>query len=60
TGDVSIALGGTLKKYDDLITLKNDLETILGYKDKTNEEKKTIFKINNIITIRKNTHNQDK
>lgn len=59
TGDVSIALGGTLKKYEDLITLKNDLETILGYKDKINEEKKTIFKINNIITIRKNTHNKD-
>lgn len=60
TGDVSIALGGTLKKYEDLITLKNDLETILGYKDKTTEEKKTIFKINNLITIRKNTHNKEK
>lgn len=60
TGDVSIALGGTLKRYEDLITLKNDLETILGYKDKTTEEKKTIFKINNLITIRKNTHNKGK
>ncbi|MCI5889136.1 MAG: diadenylate cyclase CdaA [Brachyspira sp.] len=60
TGDVSIALGGTLKRYEDLITLKNDLETILGYKDKTTEEKKTIFKINNLITIRKNTHNKEK
>ena len=61
TGDVSVALGGTLKRYDDLITLKNDLENILGYKDKKeNEEKKTIFKINNLITIRKNTHKHDK
>lgn len=60
TGDVSIALGGTLKRYEDLITLKNDLETILGYKDKTTEEKKTIFKINNLITIRKNIHNKEK
>ena len=55
TGDVSIAMGGTLKKYEDLITLKNDLETILGLQDNEVVEKKTIFKINNLITIRKNT-----
>lgn len=60
TGDVSIAMGGTLRKYEDLITLKNDLETILGFKDNTVEEKKTIFKINNLITIRKNTHKKEK
>jgi len=55
TGDVSIALDGTLKKYEDLITLKTDLENILGYKDceESQKEKKTIFKINNFITIRK-------
>ena len=59
TGDVSIALDGTLKKYEDLVTLKSDLEHILGYPDK-NEEKKTIFKINNLITIRKNVSKNDK
>lgn len=53
TGDVSVTMDGTLKKYDDLITLKNDLENILGYKPETEEEKKTIFKINNFIAIRK-------
>lgn len=56
TGDVSIALDGTLKKYEDLITLKTDLENILGYNNDENLQggKKTIFKINNFITIRKN------
>lgn len=60
TGDVSIALDGTLKKYEDLITLKTDLENILGYKDceETSKEKKTIFKINNFITIRKTIDKQ--
>lgn len=61
TGDVSIALDGTLKKYEDLITLKTDLENILGYKDEEpfNGGKKTIFKINNFITIRKNMDKKD-
>ncbi|HIS36495.1 TPA: TIGR00159 family protein [Candidatus Scatousia excrementigallinarum] len=61
TGDVSIALDGTLKKYEDLITLKTDLENILGYKDEEKFEgnKKTIFKINNFITIRKNVDKKD-
>lgn len=59
TGDVSIAMGGTLKKYEDLITLKNDLEKILGYSNDENNEKKTIFKINNLITIRKHTHKKE-
>lgn len=54
TGDVSVALDGTLKKYEDLVSLKQDLEKILGYKntDET-EDKKTIFKINNLLAIRK-------
>jgi len=37
TGDVSISMDGLLKKYDDLKTLKEDLESILGIK-KTTEE----------------------
>ncbi len=56
TGDVSMTLDGTLKKYDDLITLKNDLENLLGYENEEVEDKKTIFKINNLITIRKSTN----
>lgn len=54
TGDVSIAIDGTLKKYEDLVSLKVDLEKILGIKNPDEEDKKTIFKINNFITIRKN------
>ena len=54
TGDVSIALGGNLKKYEDLVTLKSDLENILGLKEPEKpHEKKTIFKINNFMTIKK-------
>ena len=54
TGDVSIAIDGTLKKYEDLVTLKNDLEKILGVKkSEEDDSKKTIFKINNFITIKK-------
>lgn len=55
TGDVSIAIDGSLKKYEDLVTLKSDLENILGYKDKLDEDKKTIFKINNFMTIKKSS-----
>lgn len=54
TGDVSIAMGGTLKKYEDLVTLKSDLENILGLKEPDETAKKTIFKINNFMTIKKN------
>lgn len=53
TGDVSISLDGALKKYEDLPTLKVDLENLLGYNDKEETAKKTIFKINNLITIKK-------
>lgn len=35
TGDVSIALDGTLKKYEDITDLKDDLIRILGYETKT-------------------------
>ncbi len=53
TGDVSVAIDGTLKKYEDLVTLKNDLEKFLGVRGADDENKKTIFKINNFITIKK-------
>ena len=58
TGDVSVAIDGSLKKYEDLVTLKSDLENILGYKDKSEEEKNTIFKINNFMTIKKSSKDE--
>ena len=54
TGDVSITLDGSLKKYDDIPTLKTDLENILGLKNIEQEEKKTIFNLEKLITIKKN------
>lgn len=53
TGDVSMSLDGTLKKYEDLTSLKTDLENILEYNDEDEDDKKTIFKINNFISIKK-------
>lgn len=53
TGDVSITLDGTLKKYDDIPTLKTDLENILGYKNIEETQKKSIFNLENFITIKK-------
>ena len=53
TGDVSIALDGNLKKYEDLVTLKSDLESILGLKQPENSEKKAVFKFNNFMSVRK-------
>lgn len=54
TGDVSITLDGSLKKYDDIPTLKTDLENILGYKNIEEQEKKSIFNLEKLITINKN------
>lgn len=54
TGDVSLCLDGSLKKYEDITTLKTDLENILNIKKEEDEpNKKTLFKINNLITIKK-------
>lgn len=49
TGDVSITMDGTLKKYDDIPTLKADLENILGYKKSDTEEKNHIFSLEKLI-----------
>ena len=54
TGDVSITLDGSLKKYDDIPTLKADLENILGYKKTEDEVKKPIFNLEKLITLKKN------
>lgn len=47
TGDVSICMDGMLKKYEDLTTLKSDLESILGVKPQEQdvEKHKNIFDI---------------
>lgn len=58
TGDVSIAIDGVLKKYDDIATLKTDLENLLIDKDfDDNAKSKKIFKFNNLIS--KNTNEKD-
>lgn len=54
TGDVSVTMDGELKKYDDIPTLKADLENILGYKKVDDEEKKPIFNLEKLITLKKN------
>ena len=40
TGDVSVTMDGILKKYEDLMTLKTDLEGILGIKPKEDNQVK--------------------
>lgn len=54
TGDVSISMDGTLKKYEDLTSLKVDLENILGYKKDEMEIKKNIFNFNTFLSKKKN------
>ena len=50
TGDVSVTLDGTLKKYDDIPTLKADLGKILGYKKNEQPEKKQRFNLEKLLT----------
>lgn len=60
TGDVSIALDGTLRKYDDITKLKKDLEILLGYESEDIvEENKTVFNFIKIKT-KKQASQQDK
>lgn len=50
TGDVSVAIDGILKKYDDLGKLKADLTRILGYKqEETTNHEKSFIKFDNIF-----------
>ena len=49
TGDVSICMDGTLKKYDDLITIKEDWEKILKINSDTEEKKNSFFSFNSFI-----------
>ena len=60
TGDVSIALDGTLRKYEDITKLKKDLEILLGYENEDIvEENKTVFNFIKIKT-KKQASQQDK
>ena len=50
TGDVSLCMDGTLKKYEDLTTFKSDLESILGVESGEKvTNKNNIFSLNNIM-----------
>ena len=50
TGDVSVAIDGILKKYEDLGKLKADLIRILGYKQEDKERhEKSFIKFDNIF-----------
>jgi len=49
TGDVSIAIDGILKKYEDLGKLKSDLVRILGYKQEEKQAEKNFIKFDNIF-----------
>ena len=53
TGDVSITMDGSLKKYDDIPTLKTDLENILGLRKPEDEVKNHVFSLEKLITKNK-------
>ena len=50
TGDISIAIDGILKKYEDITKFKEDLETILG--NETKEKVENAF-MQNLLKLRK-------
>lgn len=50
TGDISIAIDGILKKYEDITKFKEDLETILG--NETKEKAENAF-MQNLLKLRK-------
>ena len=50
TGDISIAIDGILKKYEDITKFKDDLETIIG--NETKEKAENVF-MQNLLKLRK-------
>lgn len=56
TGDVSISIDGTLRKYEDLHALKQDLASILGIKEEDSEtstnKEKPIFDFSKILSTK--------
>ncbi|MBO6256437.1 diadenylate cyclase CdaA [bacterium] len=59
TGDVSITMDGSLKKYDDIPTLKADLENILGLKKLNEQDNNKIFNLENLISKNKKTEKKN-
>ena len=61
TGDVSISIDGTLKKYDDLHLLKADLAAILGVKEEENsadtKKDRAIFDFSKILPNKQKENN---
>ncbi len=61
TGDVSISIDGTLKKYDDLHLLKADLAAILGVKEEENsadtKKDRAIFDFSKILPSKQKENN---
>ncbi|MBO6181492.1 diadenylate cyclase CdaA [bacterium] len=55
TGDVSITMDGSLKKYDDIPSLKADLENILGIKKSEDVSEERKFSLEKLIAKNKNT-----
>ncbi len=55
TGDVSITMDGSLKKYDDIPTLKTDLENILGIKKTEEDNNSSKFSLEKLITKKQKT-----
>ncbi len=54
TGDISIAMDGLLKKYDDIANLRTDLFLILGFDNNNQKSKKYFFNIPNLLHRKKN------
>ena len=52
TGDISVCMDGTIKKYEDMATLKKDLEVILEIKQEDISQKKPFFNLNNFIKLK--------
>ncbi len=53
TGDVSVTMDGSLKKYDDIPTLKADLENILGIRKSEEDNDSRKFSLEKLISQNK-------
>ena len=53
TGDVSVTMDGSLKKYDDTPTLKADLENILGIRKSEEDNDSRKFSLEKLISQNK-------
>ncbi len=53
TGDVSIAVDGILKKYEDLGQIKTDLSRVLGIEIEEEEKESSVFDLDKILSSEK-------